>query len=350
VAEAETPCFRELRQNSLPKWQQKLGYGRKRDRNRRHKKVRYVDDCRHDRGTLAYWKRESPDQLHLAPARCGSWRHKNSPCALAWGRQAFVRIKQAMERRGEGWVYLVLGFRLTPNGSPSFNPSSPEDAYRAMKDMGEKFRRLLKRRYAQVRRDGKYVQVQPFEYIEVVERHKSGYPHNNMLVWCPPLYELCKDGGWKEEQLRVRGLQVESGYGEHVSIEPVRNVNALASYFSKLVSHDVGAAAGEFSKSYQVPDNAPVHFRRLRASRGTLPSPAESSGEWTGTLVTQSVDDVVKVLVLSDDKAEMPEILIEEAAIDVKAKRLAEGKAKSKRMRELREQIQKTKLAAREAG
>lgn len=119
----------------------------------------------------------------------------------------------------------------------------------------------------------------PIEYIQTWERHRSGWPHVNVLVSNGPLAKACAGWGWVD--VRRDWLiheAVASGFGKVVYIKPMEDRLKMAGYLTKLAQELTGAGFKN-----QVPRNAPHHFRRLRASRGLLPKPYKDP-DLTGAL------------------------------------------------------------------
>jgi hypothetical protein len=135
-----------------------------------------------------------------------------------------------------------------------------------------------------------------FDYVCTIERHKSGYPHLNVLVFSQGLFGECLGDGWKmwRSERGWGGQNVpECGFGFRLWAEPVRDYDAMCGYLVKICR--------ETAKVEQLPVNAPKHFRRIRASRGLLP-PVYKSLDVTGGLVKQPVD-VAEQLVKKLDKS-----------------------------------------------
>lgn len=160
-------------------------------------------------------------------------------------------------------------------------------------------------------------------WVAVVEAHRSGWPHVNLLVWCPELaellraeraerledpevadaVELARDAWQRGEpvthEIRERArratvaggavleLLEASGWGRQSTAEAARSKEALAGYAVKLAGlHD--AAVGEVAKITQAPLNAPERFRRLRSGKGFLP-PRHVDPDITGCMVRRRV-------------------------------------------------------------
>lgn len=118
-----------------------------------------------------------------------------------------------------------------------------------------------------------------FRYIQTWERHKSGYPHVNILIGNPFFYSAAVRN---RRGLRKKWLErnaVQCGFGRRTWLEPLRNEEAMAGYLVKSARELTGAGPKN-----QIPTNAPKHFRRLRASRGLLPPPHKNP-DITGVLL-----------------------------------------------------------------
>jgi hypothetical protein len=104
------------------------------------------------------------------------------------------------------------------------------------------------------------------QFITLIEQHRSGVPHVNVLIRNSALAQASEGDGWKGlrgENGKFFKHVVESNFGKRLWLEPIRDKEAIAGYFVKLM--------GEVTKGSQVPVMAPKHFRRIRASRGLLP-------------------------------------------------------------------------------
>lgn len=288
---------------------------------------RHVGACQHsrdhrERWFVWTWGRQSPAVQTRIPYSCNSWRCE--VCRRHEAAVTFARIKQATDPLpADGWCFLVL--TLDRDGYYSGKPwSDVNEAYRALGKMtraalqrigatwGSETKLQGKKRVRSVRRIGK-------RWVAVVEAHRSGWPHVNLLVWAPELasqlrrerdsrladpdvanaVELARDA-WKNGEPvpeRVRELArrattiggelanaiTDAGWGLQSTAEAARSADAVAGYVVKLAgNHD--AAAGELAKITQAPTNAPQRFRRLRAGKGFLP-PRESNPEVTGCLM-----------------------------------------------------------------
>lgn len=247
----------------------------------------------------------------------------------------FARLKQAcgpLDPRG--WVMLVL--TLDRDGHYSGKPwRDPDQAYA---ELGALWRATCARlgkvygtetRYeTRVSRKGK-VRVVPIRHLGnryacVVEAHRSGWPHLNVLVWSPELADelrsehatrmadpeianavaLARDC-WRNKEpvphsvrelarkatliggelgeLITRENKRGRGWGVQSTAEAARDVDAVVGYCVKLAGlHE--SSVGELAKVTQVPMNAKQRFRRFRSGKGFLP-PRVSNPDVTGCLL-----------------------------------------------------------------
>lgn len=268
------------------------------------------------------WKRASPQTQTRIPYSCNSWRCE--VCKRHEAAVTFARIKQATgPLDSSGWCFLVL--TLDRDGYYSGQPW--DDLTEAYRSLGKMTAATLKRIGAtygpDARLEGKkrprIVRKLGNRWVAVVEAHRSGWPHVNLLVWCPELaaelrresadrlldpevadaVALARDAWARREpitaELRekarkatvVRGgildLAVASGWGRESTAEAARSADSVAGYVVKLAGqHD--ASAGELAKITQAPLNAPERFRRLRSGKRFLP-PRYHNPEITGCLL-----------------------------------------------------------------
>jgi hypothetical protein len=205
--------------------------------------LKYVKACKGEKWT--FWTMNlRTGKIRVKRFKCKSWRHEGE-CARARNAYDFVRIREAIKGLGEGWVYMVLTFNQN---------DSVLNTYKKVYECWDRFRKRLCRKYGKIK------------YIVTVERHKSGYPHLNVLIFNRELFgELSGEGWriWRSESGWGGRNVVECGFGFRLWAETVRSEDAIAGYFVKLCS--------EAAKLDQLPVNAPKHFRRIRASQGLLP-------------------------------------------------------------------------------
>ena len=288
---------------------------------------RHVAACQHAPGgrrpwVIWTWKRESPERQSRVLYSCNSWRCE--VCRRHEAAVTFARIKQATAPLDPaGWCFLVL--TLDRDGYYSGQPWSDVNA--AYKALGKMTRATLQRIGAtwgpesrlQGKKRPRVVRKLGNRWVAVVEAHRSGWPHVNLLVWCPELaadlrcehaerlddpaladaVALARDA-WRTRspvtaairetarQATVLGgtllrLAEESGWGRQSTAEAARSSEAIAGYVVKLAGqHD--ASTGELAKITQAPLNAPERFRRLRSGKCFLP-PRYHDPAMTGCLL-----------------------------------------------------------------
>jgi hypothetical protein len=225
--------------------------------------------------TLTTWRKDEQalsvrgEKWRHLPNRCASWRHPGA-CARQRAAEDIQRIDTAIKARPADWVYIVLTFDRRAFGGDT------DKAYRAIVACWGALRKRAAREFASP--------GDPLNYILVVERHKSGWPHVNVLLHNRRLAGLSEGTGWKRVRSTwLRKHAMACGFGFVTWLEPVKDYKAMSTYIVKL--------AGEMGKSCQVPMNAPRHFRRLRSSPGLLP-PRPKNPEITGRLVRKEVEEV----------------------------------------------------------
>lgn len=220
--------------------------------------------------------------------RCGSWRHAGD-CARHEAAVTFARIKEAVSRgeySSDGWVFMVL----TLDRDAFFGGKrwiGPDDGYRALSRMTRLFLKRLRRLFNVAPGDTS-------SWVAVVEAHRSGWPHVNLLLYCPSLARELEDertarlatGATEREATLLHGElkkhAISCDWGPQSTAEAARSTDALAGYFTKLAGqHD--ATVGEIAKLCQAPVNAPKRFRRLRSGKGFLPP--RRKGRHTGVLL-----------------------------------------------------------------
>ena len=223
----------------------------------------YIQACENKSWTLKLHKKSGEGKSWLVCYKCRSWRHAGE-CARARGAVDYVRIKNAITKLGDNWIYLVFTFDRS---------KSLENSYKNIIDCWNKFRCRFSRNFGK------------FSYIVLIEQHGDGYPHVNVLIKNDLFYESCRDENWKD--LRKNWLDknvMESGFGWKYWVEPMRSKEAISGYFVKLI----GQMSAEFTKPSQIPISAPKGFRRLRASKGLL-ARAFKDYTLTGELIKASV-------------------------------------------------------------
>lgn len=304
---------------------------------------RHVRACQHskcfrERWAIWTWKRDGGGTQTRVPYNCNSWRCE--VCRRHEAAVTFARLKQGVQRveaeaaqppgAPSGWVFLVA--TLDRDGYFSGKPWF--DVNEAYKSLGKMSRALLDRigrewgpeirtQVTHNKKTGKtrvrHVPTIGNRWVSVVEAHRSGWPHVNLIFWCPELaallrrehadrledpaiadaVELARDA-WKRKETvpsavrelarqatvvggRVRDILEASGWGRQSTAEAARDIDAVIGYGVKIVGlHD--ASAGELAKVTQCPMNAPERFRRLRSGKGFLP-PREKDETVTGCMM-----------------------------------------------------------------
>lgn len=247
---------------------------------------------------LRMWKRgSSPETGTSRPHRCGSWR-----CPGCQGYRAavdFARIRDALaDVNPRDLCFMVL--TLDRNGTYTGDGwADPWSAYASISDLTRRFIARLRYRFPDIEN----------RWVAVVESHRSGWPHLNIVVASSRLARELRrsfaeraahDLSHRECILlggELLACATASGWGVQSTAEAARNVKhargSIAGYMVKLARGDGGktrrkahAVVGELRKMTQVPDVAPTGFRRIRSGVGFLP-PRRRSPEWTGALLAR---------------------------------------------------------------
>jgi len=118
-----------------------------------------------------------------------------------------------------------------------------------------------------------------FAYVQTLERHKKGGCHVNVDVGTPKLARAVETDWRAVRKEVIIPAATACGFGPVVWLERCDQASGrLAGYITKLAAELTGAEGKN-----QIPEDAPPHFRRLRASRGLLPPIPET--DLTGQLV-----------------------------------------------------------------
>lgn len=232
------------------------------------------------------------------PHRCGSWR-----CPACQGYRAavdFRRIHDALsgeDPRSLCFLVLTLDRDGTYTGAAWADQWS---AYRELSRMTRNLLAALRRRFPDI----------GSSWVGVVEAHRSGWPHFNLVVCSKRLARVLRRSFGERAQSglahrdcillqgELLGCALATGWGPQSTGEAARNVQsangAIAGYMVKLARGRSGPLAGEARKLSQVPDVAPDGFRRLRSGRRFLPPRRRAEG-WTGALLQRRGDAVALV-------------------------------------------------------
>jgi hypothetical protein len=264
------------------------------------------------------WRKDRPDVKTRAPYTCNSWRCPE--CKVHEAQITYARIQQATAPLSQdGFVFFVL--TLDQRGydrgevaevfrekhpewfAPDGRWRNAECAYKALSAMTRNFLKRLRRFQS---RNG--WRVLKNEWVAVVEQHRTGWPHLNLVLWSPELAEELEHDRIDRESRIPLVLSVErrraakvncrilrgelaelaqgTGWGARNTGEAARHSGGWASYITKLA----GETGGEIAKITQAPTSAPVRFRRLRSGKGFLP-PRYRDPNITGTLVRRTIWD-----------------------------------------------------------
>lgn len=318
---------------------------------------------------LYTWSPDNPSVVTRAPYSCRSWRCPFG-CAVHESHVLYARMQEAFgDVPPSELVFLVL----TLDGE--YHDLTQHDLPTLYKTLGkrlEKFRKRLRRLLTSIG-------VAPFaiDWVAVIEEHRSGVPHVNILMHCPswarwlagryaskrawgmtPRNARLLAGTEKhrdETDERFLGLLSACGFGYRSSAEVARNSEAAIGYIGKVAGHaDHTAdriarrlardakkstrAVGETTKLSQLPIRAPKGFRRLRSGVGFLP--ARKKGDKTGMLIkryrTSQGDEIARPLVVTErpDLLAMQELICNtEQSLCWKDEELALRVARLRRLR-----------------
>lgn len=282
---------------------------------------KHVRHC-HSQGGRSWWiytwPRSNPGKKVRIPYACGSWRCDG--CRRHEAAVAFARIKEAFDPLDpSGFVFLVL--TIDRNGFFGGRKwRSADEAFRELGDIAQSLLYRLRSWIARPARRGGLGGVSfKNQWVGVVEAHRSGWPHYNLVIYAPDLArhlrttaptrpeghaDSCRCRDCRESILvsgDLRKLVLAAGFGAQSTAEPIHGTKeAVAGYIVKLAGHaeeGAHAFAGEVAKITQVPMNAPERFRRLRSGKGFLP-PRRINPEVTGTLVRRQVESNGTVTVM----------------------------------------------------
>lgn len=289
---------------------------------------RHVQACQwsafgHEKWFVWTWRRGVPAVKTRVPYSCNSWRCE--VCRRHEAAVTFARIKEATRREGyvsSGWVFIVL--TLDRDGYYSGKAWVDTDtAYRELSRMSRNFLARLRRAF-----NG----APGSSWVAVVEAHRTGWPHMNLLLYAPELAsELeasrvarIEAGATERQSLLLSGKLLSAatatGWGTQSTAEVAHSQDAIAGYIVKLAG-EADATNGELAKITQAPTNAPQRFRRLRSGKGFLP-PRRSNPNITGVLVRRRRSpegdwEICRINPSKDPEAEQPirEAVVAEVAV-----------------------------------
>ena len=221
------------------------------------------------------WKTENGVLKQRRPYRCGSYRCP--VCRIQDSHVQFARITEASKGLDpRGWCFIVT--TIDRKGTYSGKPWKHQDeAFKGLQMLGQEFMRSLRRWFESMG-------WEPLRatWVATTEAHRSGWPHQNWLIWHPQLADWLDEQRTAREREGITGrdsllvcreladVVTRAGFGLQSTAERARSAEALASYVVKL-SGEADQLLGEVTKLCQVPVNAPIRFRRLRSGKGFLP-------------------------------------------------------------------------------
>lgn len=267
-----------------------------------------VHDARLPPMILRTWKRGTdPADGSRRAARCGSWRCPS--CAWWRNAQDFARIVEAFDALAvEECCFMVLTMeRRLPTAL----------AYQELSRLSRNFLSRLRRAFG----------GEPGNrWVMVVEQHRDGYPHANLLMHAPAIaanvsasVKLRRKRGLNEAAIHMRG-ELErhargAGWG-HCTAEPIRvqQRDAEDPAIGMVAAYLIKVAARETAKLAQLPTEAPKGFRRLRSGQRFLPPPRKDP-TMTGALLARDDAGRVRVVGGREMDAELERAVASEGAI-----------------------------------
>ena len=176
--------------------------------------LKSVEMCESGSHVLVLWDKLT-GRPSMSPFRCNSWRCPR--CQRFKGAQDFVRVRNAILKHGDSWVYLVL--TMVPG--EYFDDCA---AYEAGYSNWKKLSKRLIRAFG------------PLSYVQTWEAHKSGFPHVNLVIQNRLITEACSGDGWRSwRQWLIPHLRA-CGFGRVVHVQALRSGTGagLAGYLTKL--------------------------------------------------------------------------------------------------------------------
>lgn len=243
------------------------------------------------------WLKQAPGTRTRVPYVCNSWRCPH--CQRHAAAVVFARVQEAFEPFSPSdCVFIVLTL-------------DPAEHARGEHDLAGVYRSL--RRYVERlfgfwktvctgKRKGLGLDWCGSRWVSVVEAHRTGVPHINIVMHAPKLAQYLREqytgaraaGMTHREATLLRGPFLEAaegcGFGWSSTMEaadatnPGRaNLDSIAGYIAK-VAKNTDALHGEIAKLTQLPLQAPKNFHRVRSGKGFLP-PKRKNEAWTGAVI-----------------------------------------------------------------
>lgn len=301
------------------------------------------------------WQKGAPETRSRMPYRCGSWRCEG--CEKHAAAVVFARVKEAFSPyRPSDCVFAVLTLDPTEHKRADWELA---DVYRALRRKVESWRKRVARWALQqgldfagsrlvprTRRD-KHGRVRTTEdlklgseWVSIIEAHRSGVPHVNLVFHSPKLAEYlrnCYDafrasGASHREATLLHGEVLDHAeacsIGWSSTLEAVdskdrgrADLDQIAGYIAKAAKRS-DKIHGEIAKLSQLPLQAPKNFRRVRAGKGFLP-PKRKDERYTGAIVRsrwtregdQEAESLVKRYKCPVLAAQVEEVVQKEQAI-----------------------------------
>ena len=219
----------------------------------------------------------------LLPFRCKSWRHIGE-CRDFVFKRDFKRIMDALESRPV-WLFVVL--TLSRKRWKAGPRAAYKNFWRAWQRLRQRLGRLL---------------GEKIEFICVMEQHRDGWPHMNLLLYWKGMENVDDLPKYAEAIGKWLKRKAPScGIGHSVFCQELESQKNIAGYFSgqslgyegngprngNQISKAHRQVAGEVnkqSKSYQVPTDAPLGFRRIRSSRHLVTPVGNDESEFSGAI------------------------------------------------------------------
>lgn len=244
------------------------------------------------------WRLDDPENRIRIPYSCNSWRCP--ACAPHEAAVLFRRLTDACRSLDpRGFVYVVLTLDQKGYYDKSLHGwRKYRDLKEAYRELGKQSQSFLYRLRRWMKRNG--MRVLKNEWFAVVEAHRTGWPHLNLVLYSPELAEFLdrdqadrRGTGMPLADVtlltgELRDAAMGAGWGARSTAERARSRDALAGYVTKLAGFSE-ATAGEIAKITQAPTAAPPRFRRLRSGKGFLPERHGTSDGWSGALVRRQI-------------------------------------------------------------
>ncbi|AGC45452.1 hypothetical protein MYSTI_04152 [Myxococcus stipitatus DSM 14675] len=221
---------------------------------------------------MATWTRgeTDPAKRRWWTYQCRSWRHEGD-CARWVSQRDYARIMLALEPlRVEDLVLVVLTL------DPERAEPTLDGQYQGLQPRWAMLAKYISRGWG----EGGVPALGRIDFVSVVEQHRSGRPHLNVIIHSPELAQQLRerpptaaDVAAKRGPHWWRSLVAHCGWGPLSSIGHARSKEDVASYSVKVSKAAVPhpTMVGEVVKLAQLPTAAPPRMRRVRSSKGFLP-------------------------------------------------------------------------------